>query len=64
MAQSTVMGCCQFAALPKVDLQEIKLTILKQFPVDWGTPIESEPLWLSCLDAIRQACKRVQPNRV
>ena len=58
MAQSTVMRCCQYAALPKVDLQEIKLTILKQFPVDWGTPIEFEPLWVSCLDAIRQACKR------
>ena len=42
MAQSTVMGCRQYAALPKADLQEIKRTILKQFPVHWGNPIEFE----------------------
>ena len=42
MAQSTDMGCHQYAALPKVDLEEIKQTLLKQFPVYWGNPIEFE----------------------
>ena len=42
MAQSTNMGCHQYAALPKVDLEEIKQTLLKQFPVYWGNPIEFE----------------------
>ena len=64
MAQSTVMGCPEYAALPKADLQDIKQTVLTQFPVYWGNPIEFEPLWVSCLDAIGQACKRLRRNRV
>ena len=64
MAQSTVMGCGEYAALPKMDLQEIKRTILKQLPVYWDNPTDFEPLWVSRLDAIGQACERSQRNRV
>ena len=64
MARSTVMGCCEHGALPTEALNKLKQVIFQQFPIYWGNPVEFEPLWMSCKDAIGQPCKRLRRNTV
>ena len=64
LAQCAVMGCREWFGLPMVELQSLKQFLFDQLPNFWGNPIEFEPVWSSCIDAIGQACKRMCRNRV
>ena len=58
MAQCTVMGCRGYPGLPYDKLCSLKETIFKRFPGYWSNAAEFQTVWVSCTDAIRQACKR------
>ena len=56
----TISGERGFPGLPQKELQDLKRIILQQFPQFWQAPIEFEPTWRSCCEAIGQACKRLR----
>ena len=56
----TISGERGFPGLPQKELQDLKRIILQQFPQFWQAPIEIEPTWRSCCEAIGQACKRLR----
>ena len=58
MARCTVMGCREYPGLPCDELSSLKETIFGQFPAFWTNPVEFESVWVACVDAIGQACKR------
>ena len=44
--------------LPSKELERLKRVMFTQYPQLWRTPVEFEPVWQRCLEAIQQASKR------
>ena len=60
LVRCTVAGSRSFPALPVTELNELKRTVFRQFPVYWNAPQEFEGVWKDCVDGIGQACKRLR----
>ena len=58
MAKCTVMGCRDFPGLPLNELNSLKQLMFSLFPNYWTNPAEFEGIWMRCVDAIGQYCKR------
>ena len=52
LAQCTVYGDRELPGLPVEELQELKQTLLAQYPDYWKSQHEFEPLWKTSTDAI------------
>ena len=57
LSRCTVNGFREHPALPIAELNELKQTMMMQFPKYWNSVQEFERLWLICSDAIGQAAK-------
>ena len=62
MEKCTVSGCRDLPGLPIAELGELKQLVFTQFPQFWKNPIEFEPLWVKCIVAINQSCKKLRLN--
>ena len=60
LVRCTVNGFRELPALPLHELNELKKTMLKQFPKYWNSVQEFEALWITCSDAIGQAAKALR----
>lgn len=60
MSKCTVSGCRGLPGLPTAELGELKQTLFLQFPQFWKNPVEFEPLWSKCVEAINQSCKKIR----
>ena len=60
MSKCTMSGCQDLPGLPTAELGELKQTLFLQFPQFWKNPIEFEPLWSKCVEAINQSCKKIR----
>ena len=57
MGKCTVSGFRDLPGLPTTELNE---SVFLQFPQFWTNPVEFEPLWSKCVEAINQACKKIR----
>lgn len=62
LAKCTVAGDRDLPGLPVQELQQLKQTLLAQFPEYWKSPYEFEPLWKTSSESIGQLCKRLRFN--
>lgn len=62
LANCTVAGDRDLPGLPVEELQQLKQTLLAQFPDYWRSPYEFEPLWKTSSKSIGQLCKRLRGN--
>ena len=60
MGKCTVSRFRELPGLPTTELGELKRTVFLQFPQFWKNPVEFEPLWSECVDAINQSCKKIR----
>ena len=60
LKQCTPNGTRELPALPFTELFELKKAMFMQFPQYWRCPVEFEPVWKKCVDAVQQACKRLR----
>ena len=60
MKLCTPMGFRDEPGLPLNELWELKKTVFNIFPKFWACPVEFEPLWTSCIDALGHACRRLK----
>ena len=60
MAQCTVMWCRDHPGLSSDELCSLKENVFGQLPALWKDPVEFKSVWVACMDAIGQACKRFQ----
>ena len=60
LVRCTVNGFRELPALPVHELNELKKTMLRQFPKYWNSVQEFEGLWITCSDAIGQAAKALR----
>lgn len=60
MGKCTVSGCRDLPGLPIAELDELKQLVFMQFPQFWKSPMEFEPLWVKCIEAINQSCKKIR----
>lgn len=60
LSRCTVNGFRELPALPLAELNELKQTLLMQFPKYWNSVQEFESLWIICCDAIGQAAKALR----
>ena len=60
LAKCTVYGDRELPGLPVEELQQLKQTLLAQYPDYWRSQHEFEPLWKTSTDAIGQLCKRLR----
>ena len=58
MKRCTPNGNRELPALPAQELADLKKSMFMQFPQYWRSPVEFEPTWKKCLEAVQQACKR------
>ena len=57
LKQCTPKGNRNLPGLPSKELEELKRVMFTQYPQLWRTPVEFEPVWQRCLEAIQQASK-------
>ena len=62
LVQCTVSGGRDYPGLPADELMQLKHALYMQFPDDWNSPQEFEPLWTKCKAAIGQAYKRLRAH--
>ena len=60
LARCTVAGEREYPGLPITELEQLKRVLLMQLPQFWMTPMQFEPIWKHCCEAIGQACKRLR----
>ena len=60
LKQCIPSGNRELPALPVKEVADLKKVIFMQFPQYWRSPVEFEPVWKKCLEAIQQACKRAR----
>ena len=58
MKRCTPIGIAGLPGLPEKELKELKKVMFMQFPQYWKNPVEFEPTWKRCLEAVQQGCKR------
>ena len=63
MKRCTPFGTKLYPGLPQKELLQIERTIFNLFPQYWGSQVEFEGLWKSCVEAIQQSCKRLRLGR-
>ena len=56
----TPVGSRDKPGLPTKELAELKKVMYMQFPQFWRNPVEFEPVWKRCLEAVQQGCKRLR----
>ena len=57
LKQCTPKGNWNLPGLPSKELEELKRVMFTQYPQLWRTPVEFEPVWQRCLEAVQQASK-------
>ena len=62
LAKCTVAGDRDLPGPPVQELQQLKQTLLAQFPEYWRSRYEFEPFWKTSSDSIWQLCKRLRSN--
>ena len=62
LKQCTPAGNRELPGLPVKELVELKKIMFKQFPQYQRSPVEFEPIWRKCLDAVQQSCKRLRKS--
>ena len=60
MKQCTPAGSRELPGLPVKELVELKKIMFQQFPQYRRSPVEFEPIWRKCIDAVQQSCKRLR----
>lgn len=60
LAKCTVYSDRELPGLPVEELQQLKQTLLAQYPEYWRSQHEFEPLWKTSTDAVGQLCKRLR----
>ena len=60
LKQCTPKGNRNLPGLPSKELERLKRVMFIQYPQLWRTPVEFEPVWQRCLEAIQQASKRLR----
>ena len=63
MGKFTVSGGRDLPGLPITELGELKQLVFMQFPQFWKNAVKFEPLWVKCVEAINQACKKIRQKK-
>ena len=63
LEKCTVAGERGYPGLPVQELQDLKNFLYMQFPQLWTQPVEFEPMWRTCCQAMGQACKRLRDKK-
>lgn len=62
LKRCTVLGYREQPSLPIDELNDLKQKLFSLFPQFWTNPLDFEPTWGACVEAIGQCCKRLRNN--
>ena len=63
LKRCTLKGNRHLPGLPSKELDELKSVMFSQYPQFWRAPVEFEPVWQKCLEAVQQASKRLRLHK-
>lgn len=63
LIRCTTFGNREHPALPVAELNQLKDELFQLFPQYWPNPVEFEPLWRTCGEAVGQVCKRLRSHK-
>ena len=63
LIRCTTFGNREHPALPVAELNQLKDKLFQLFPQYWPNPVEFEPLWRTCGEAVGQVCKRLRSHK-
>ena len=63
LKRCTPKGNRHLLVRPSKELDELKRVMFSQCPQFWRTPVEFEPVWQKCLEAVQQASKHLRLHK-
>ena len=63
MKRCTPKGNRHLLGLPSKELDELLRVMFSQYPQFWRAPVEFEPVWKKCLEAVQQASKHLRLHK-
>ena len=63
MRRCTSKGNRHLLGLPSKELDELLRVMFSQYPQFCTAPVEFEPVWQKCLEAVQQAWKRLRLHK-